>query len=353
MKIIRKITEGNNTIQITDDNYSYTYGYYSNNSWVDDDRIILNKHNLGDDLHGKYVLIDLINETEEELQLGDNVFTGYTESIAHGEKFYYLQNKSELMCYNVNTKEINKICDVPAGCHFPHMTADGRYINYAYYTDDAVPMGECYVVDVVEKTVEKAFEKNFDKPFIEANHMMVCPTDKDKIFFAHEGDTFYISNRLWLYEKGKGLRCIAKQRLGENGYLIDCFGHECWAADGKGLYFVKYNCSPEPPKGICYVDLEGNQQNAIYGKYPYWHVCAAPNGRFLAADCQSGERSIVAVIDTKTDKEIKIAEVGFAPPHPSHPHPSFSPNTKTIAYHDLVDEKLTVCFVKVDDIIKK
>ena len=353
MKIIKEIIEGYPTIRVTDDEYSYTYCYYSNNSWVDDNRIILNKHIKGRDVDGKYVLIDLEKETEEELDLGDSLSCSYTESVVYGEKFYYVKNKTEFMCYNVDTKEIKKICDVLEGCHFPHMTADGKYVNFAYYGEEDKELGKCFVVDIQKGTCEKVFEKKFNKPFVHANHMMICPTDKDKVFFAHEGDTFYISNRLWLYEKDKGLRSIAKQRLGENGYLIDCFGHESWAADGKGLYFVKYDCSPEPPKGICYVDLEGNQRNAIYGKYPYWHVCAAPDGRLLAADCQSGERSIVAVIDTKTGDEIKIAEVGFAAQHPAHPHPSFSPNAKTIAYHDLLDDKLTVCFANIKDIIEE
>ncbi len=349
MKILKEIIEGYPTVRITDDKYCYTYGYYSNNSWVDDDRIILNRHLKGEDAKGQYVLIDLENETEEILPIGDNIFTVYTESVVHNDRFYYIKNKTELMCYNVNTREIEKICDVLDGFHFPHITADGKYINFAYYTPEG--MGECYVVDVENKTCEKVFEKIFNKPFITANHMMICPTDKDKIFFAHEGDTFYISNRLWLYEKERGLHCVAKQNLDENGNLADCFGHECWAADGKGLYFVKYNCSPKGPSGISYVDLEGNQQNAIYGKYPYWHVSCAPDGRLLGADCMSGEKSFVCVIDTKTNDEIIIAKVGFNWNHPNHPHPSFSPNTKKIAYHELCGDKLTVCFAEVKDIV--
>lgn len=350
MNIIKEMVEGYPTIRVTDDEYSYTYGYYSNNSWVDDNRIILNRHLWGKDSEGQYVLIDLENETEEVLELGNNIFTLYTESVVHKEKFYYIKNKTELMCYDVNLKSSEKICDVLDGFHFPHITADGKYINFAYYTKDG--MGECYVVDVENKTYKKAFEKIFNKPFITANHMMICPTDKDKIFFAHEGDTFYISNRLWVYEKGKGMRCVAKQRLDENGNIADCFGHECWSADGNGLYFVKYDCSPLGPMGISYTDLDGNTNVGLFGKYPYWHVSCAKNGRFLAADCMSGEKSFVCVIDTKTNEEILIAKVGYNWSHPNHPHPNFSPNTKRIAYHDLLDERLTVCFTNVKNIVE-
>ena len=71
---------------------------------------------------------------------------------------------------------------------------------------------------------------------------MICPTDKDLFFFAHEGNTEYISNRLWLYDhKSKTMRNIAKQSLNENGDISECYGHEAWSHNGEGLYFVKYD----------------------------------------------------------------------------------------------------------------
>ena len=155
-----------------------------------------------------------------------------------------------------------------------------------------------------------------------------------------------------MYETGKGMKCIAKQYLDSEQNLGDCFGHECWTHDGQGLYFVKYSCSPAGPKGICYVNADGTgQKNAIYGKHPYWHVCASSGGRFLAADTQSGEKSWVCLIDTETGNEIVVAKAGFAAQHPAHPHPCFNPDSTRICYHDLTGDRLTVCFAEITGII--
>ena len=181
------------------------------------------------------------------------------------------------------------------------------------------------------------FTKKFAPPFTVSNHMMLSPTDPDTIFFSHEGVTFYVSNRLWIAKLGEEPRNIAKQKLNADGDLGDCFGHECWAADGKGLYFVKYPCSPEPPRGLCYVDLATNEVKMLFSKFPYWHVSADNGGRYLAADTQSGDRSWVCLADMKTGEEIQLADCRINWVHPCHPHPHFNTNDTKLAFHELVD----------------
>ena len=183
--------------------------------------------------------------------------------------------------------------------------------------------------------------------------MMINPFDPEQVFFAHEGNTFYVSNRLWLFDTQSGMHCIAKQRLDEEGNLGDCFGHECWAADGQGLYFVKYACSPLPPRGICYVSITGEQTDVLYGKYPYWHVSAAPNGRHLAADTQSGTFSGVCLIDTETGRECMPIQARTTWSHPCHPHPSFSPDSRTVGFQDLDSERITLCFMDLETALNK
>ena len=85
MKIIKEIIEGYPTARVTDDKYSYTYDYYSNNSWVDDDRIILKRYIKGKENEVEYVLVDIKNETEEVLKLGDDLLYQYTDPVTYGE----------------------------------------------------------------------------------------------------------------------------------------------------------------------------------------------------------------------------------------------------------------------------
>ena len=62
---------------------------------------------------------------------------------------------------------------------------------------------------------------------------------------ADDGNSHYVTNRLeCCADIGKQTdKNIAKQDMDENGCLTECFGHEIWAPDGKGLYFVKYSDS--------------------------------------------------------------------------------------------------------------
>jgi hypothetical protein len=262
----------------------------------------------------------------------------------------------------IDTLETKKICHLDGGGFGTmHMTNDGKYISIE-------TGGRTFLVDLESGNTEYVISKKFAPPFWESDHYIVCPTDKNKMFFAHEGDTRYVSNRLWLYEHGKGMRCIAKQRLDEDGNLGDCFGHESWAPDGKGLWFVKYRDSTIFPKGISYVDLEGNQQNAIYGKYPYWHASCSADGRYLAADAITGDyngprfssftdeqMALVCecdccIVNLKTGEERSVIKALTFLEYPDHPHPSFSTNAKWMVYHDVVDGRVTLGFVKLEDI---
>ena len=185
----------------------------------------------------------------------------------------------------------------------------------------------------------------FEKPFNVANHLMISPTDKDILFFAHEGSTFYVSNRLWIYDAKTGSeRNIAKQRLDRDGNVGDCFGHEMWAPDGNGLYFVKYPCSPIKPCGICYVDVKSGKYELLYSKHKYWHVGVSSDGKFLTADTQyAPHRSEVVVIDREKGREFVVDIPYITGIHPCHPHPQLSPDNNRVVYTALDKEDGRTC----------
>lgn len=354
MKILKENYNGNPYITITDDEYEYTFLYYSTNKWVDESKIVLVKGKNDADkvpFHDSYlsdiVLVDIENETEELL------VKGAFRCIVHENQLYYVLPEG-LYHMDISTKETELLYS-DDNIIFPHITADGRYINWQANPDKDCKKYHCFIFDTETKECFKAFEKSFEAPHPEADHMMLCPTDPDKIFFAHEGCTFYISNRLWLWDKEKGMHCMAKQRLTDDGDLGDCFGHECWAADGKGLYFVKYPCSPTPPTGICYVDTDFKQTDVLYGKYRYWHVCASPNGRYLASDTfavnvPEAPDTEVCIIDMKTGKEQCVAIAGTTWNHPAHPHPCFSPETTRLCFNNYKSGKVCVSIMNIEDI---
>ena len=339
-------TNKNDYMRIFESGYSYTCGYYSQNCWVDDDRLVLARtlvQNENEPIGGiELVLVDLTAKTEKILVQKKGI-----QHIAHivfKDTLYYVEDDMILCSVNVDTlerKEIYKSKEEPIG--FLHITADGRYLNWFHESKDIGRISKCWRFDLKTGNAVKMLEKGFLPPFNIANHFMICPTNPDIMFFAHEGDTTYISNRLWIYEKGKEPYNLAKQRLDDNGNLIDCFGHESWAHDGKGLYFVKYGCSPEPPCGIGYVDLKTRSVEILYTKNNYWHVCAAPNGKYLAADVipnsvneDGTENSCVCLINMEKNTEEVLANVKSHSHHPGHPHPQFNPSGTRICFHDAV-----------------
>ena len=186
-------------LQISDPEYHYTFGYYSNNSWVDDHRIVISRFKSPDPTKPSetipksesLVLVDLKTMTEKVLE-----GTGSRNFVVHGTKLYYIMDKSVLYCMDVDSGETREICRGKR-MEFPHMTADGKFLNWHQLGNEEEP-DTCIRVNVETGETVKVFEKRFAPPFITANHMMLCPTDPDLVFFSHEGNTFYVSNRLWL-----------------------------------------------------------------------------------------------------------------------------------------------------------
>ena len=346
--------------RIVDDNYDYSFGYYTMNEWVDKTKLVLarNPAEKNKDFSGssELVLIDIEKQTENVICTAEEYGTAAEYFIVYGTKVYYTAQDNGLYCKDVITGE-KKLLHKEKRVALPHMTADGKFINVSLYPEDTEDANySCLVINLETGEKEKVFEIKFEAPFPCANHMMLCPTDSNKVFFAHEGDTRYISNRLWLWERGKGLRNLAKQKLDENGNLGDCFGHECWAPDGKGMYYVKYPCSPVLPTGLCYVSLDGEQTEVMYDKYLYWHVCASPDGKYLASDTTGREEgdpefSRVCLINLETGEEKELLKAYITWRHPCHPHPKFSPDTKFLMYNELYNDKICVNLVDLDDVI--
>lgn len=354
MTITREITNGIPLTRIADETYHYSFGYYTTNNWLDEHRLVLcrNSHLAHSDraffATCDVVLIDMAAETETVL------LTNATVMMVFGSKVYAVRRDDDmhtLVCLDTADNSLTTLHrDVSLGD--ATLTADGRYYVYTPNEEPAA----CKRLDIQTGEVVELFRKGFERPFHVADHFMVNPHNPDQVFFAHEGDTFYVSNRLWMYEKDKGLHCIAKQRLDEEGNLGDCFGHECWSHDGSGLWFVKYPCSPLPPRGLCFVGVDGTQTDVVYGAYPYWHVSCAPNNRYLAADTQGPGYSSVVLVDKETGKEAEAYRAGFVWAHPAHPHPSFSPSSEQLIFHDLVggpEGQLTLGIVRVEDVLNQ
>lgn len=342
-------------IQIKDDNYHYTHGYYTDNVWIDNDSFIASRsiyQNI-DRKEREQVIVNLKEGKIEPL----NELKGCIAYIVK-DGIVYFATAGQVKAFNTADKSLRIICENPyysieydkpdksiriekGFLHQLSITNNGKYLS-GFSADEGKPT-KFYVINIQSGEMDLVLEKAFEKPFDVTNHGMICPEDENLLFFAHEGITFYVSNRLWLYDiKQKTARNIAKQKLDADGNLGDCFGHEMWAPDGKGLYFVKYICSPVPPKGICYVDTETGKVDLLYSGFKYWHVGVSPDGRYLVSDTQAAiNRSEVILIDREDNTETLIDTARIYGQHPCHPHPQISRDNSKIIYTALDDKGRT------------
>ena len=154
-------------------------------------------------------------------------------------KFIFYSTGLELKRINIENKAVDILCRVPL-LRNPCITADGKYIPMFAYNGRKNEFGriirfvEMFRYSINEGKLVKVFEKAFKEPFWNAGHVMISPTDCNKLFYCHEGNSHYVTNRLWMYDIGKQTdKNIAKQYMYENGCLTECFGHEIWAPAGK------------------------------------------------------------------------------------------------------------------------
>jgi Tol biopolymer transport system component len=328
MKIQEFITVGG-------DGYFYTCGYFTANKWIGGSSVALARSR--DKEIGKDSELLIFNYKSGDMKVVTDNLNSWLDYAVFESKVYCLCG-TNICVYDNETGSIEIIYDfgaLPLGS--PHLTADGKYMSlFSYAPEEGM---QAYRFDIKARQLEHIFSHSFAEPRPIANHLMISPTDKNVFFFAHEGDTRFVSDRLWIYDaKSRKARNIAEQRTDKSGFLADCFGHEMWSHDGGGLYFVKYTLSRSEPKGICYVSLDSGIHSVLYSKFAYWHVSISNDGTFIAADT-SDEPGIcsVVLIDTDSKEETVIERISSRKTHPNHPHPSVSPDNCALMYNFKTD----------------
>ena len=336
---------------VTDDKYQYTPGYFTARKWTKNGDIVLTR--FTDQETYEKGLSDLVYYSVSKrcvtrVLCNDARGSNY---VVYDDMVYYC-TKNEIKSINLETEEvkvIHKFEDV-IFC-LPHITGDGKLLTLES-TEKSRKDGKAafLCVNIETNEAEIMFTKGFLPPFDRADHCMPCPTNSDIIFFAHEGTTQYITNRLWAYDrKTDKMRNIVKQEMTEDGDLGEYFGHEMWAPDGKGLYYVKYPQSPIKPTGLSYVDLETGKKEVLFSEYAYWHVSTSLDGKYLMADTMRGvydgtDLSEVVLADLTNKTEEIIDVVHSTGKHPCHPHPSLSPDSKVAAYTAFENGKIVAKF---------
>ena len=334
---------------IGDAKFNYHAGYFTYNKWFDNSRLVLAKWDSDGGAPHTHVLHDI--ETGEERVLCE----GAGFPVVNGGRFYFTKGPS-LFVGDIDTGVAQEVWRSEDGfpLSYAHVTNDGRYVGLRM-RPPADETAVLLVCDTHTGNCREIGRKRFREPFPTADHVMICPADPNLMFFAHEGRTEYISNRLWVADGRTGAaRCIAKQSLTPDGDLADCFGHEMWAPDGRGMYFVKYPVSLTQPKGICYVDYATGEITLVASGFRYWHVGVSADGKKLVADTHPDWDTLspeddceVVCVDLERGTETMVTRAASTWKHPCHPHPQFSPDADQICFTTLGEHgKVCVGIVK-------
>lgn len=337
-------------VRFIENESEYSSGYYTTNKWVDSHRLVLAKSkSFSAHETNSLVLFDVRSWQEETIVSEVESWDSYL--VREGKIVYTHHNI--LLETDIETRETAELyrSEREEQIQSPHMTNDGEYISFYQTIEDITYFWRYGRRD---RACVLICKKSFAHPFYYANHGMICPADPELMFFAHEGDTAYITNRLWTGRRDGEVKNIAPQHLDGNGELQDCCGHEMWAPDGSGLYFVKYPCSPNPEKGICFVGKDDKQVRTLYSDFRYWHVGVTEDGRYLLADTQTGgDYSEVVVIDQKNGRQVCVAKASITWIHPCHPHPQMNPAHNIVCFTGLNKEgKTSAAFVDFDGVEK-
>ncbi|MBQ4573919.1 MAG: hypothetical protein IJA85_01855 [Clostridia bacterium] len=338
------VSETESVIEVTDGITPYlniistnghlAYGYYNKNYFVDS-YIFVGCEGA------RLVAADLNEKVVYNLGISCGGISTY---LVYGEKIYYSGgDQRTLSVFDIRTgvNEVVYTFDYTVG-GFIEVTNDGRYISLTTYAcPEADGMYRATIFDMEKREIVDIFDYLFEGENPVANHHMICPTDHTKLFFAHEGDTTKVPDRLWMYEIGKEPYCIVDQqtKVLKNGKVnvVDCCGHEAWSYDGKGLWYVKYGVSPRGPKGICYIDLSSSDKSVDvkFSSYAYWHTSCSPDGKYVAGDTQEVGPSKVVLINLATGEEnVLLDNVLWIPGTGLDPHPGFSRNSEMYMFEN-------------------
>nr|WP_040948932.1 hypothetical protein [Gorillibacterium massiliense] len=291
------------------------------------------------------VAADLDRQTERCMIASFDLETGASVPIINDVNYFlYLVSPDDRLIYAEGARLLTidlrsgrsaLLAEQPDGFAFLgplSISGDGRTLGVYWSEDGRYAIGKA---DAESGEVRAVIRPDFAEPYPMANHAMVNPVHPRQLFYAHEGSTDRIPDRIWSVdtETGEAFNLYRQKRLasGEHGEYV---GHEVWSYCGEWLIFVQYPSSPMTPRGVCRVSRHGGEAEWVNGDYRYWHVCPSPDGRYAVADTllDPGLGSEIVLIDLHARTSRLLCHIHKWPHHPGHPHPSFSPDSRKISF---------------------
>ncbi|RXA97692.1 MULTISPECIES: oligogalacturonate lyase family protein [Yersinia] len=176
-------------------------------------------------------------------------------------------------------------------------------------------------------------------------HPIYRPYDDNTVAFCHEGPLDRVDTRMWLMnEDGSHIRKVKQPTPGES------YTHEFWVPDGSAMMYVTY-VKDSPVRYLCRVNPDSGLDEKIVAMPPCSHVMSNDNGQLAVGDGSGKPIDIVDndnygdatdpylyLFDLKNKQTHRIAKhssswaVLDGDRQVTHPHPSFTPDEKSVLF---------------------
>jgi len=252
----------------------------------------------------------------------------------HSNSVYYFHH-GVLQATDVETLKTREICRVPersgAPAGIPSESADGTLVAFQTQTADG-QYGLVYGELATGKV--ECFFRWHRRP----GHVQCSPVEPALVMFCDESRSDgAVKQRMWLIRTdGTGLHPPHLQQPGE---LIT---HESWLGFTGDILYCYW------PVSLRRVSADGSGDREV-ARLNAWHAAASPDGAFAVADTNWPDRGL-QLVDVASGKVVTLCASGDCADAPTkvHPHPSFSPDGRRIAFASCRGGRSQVCVVEED-----
>lgn len=338
-----------------------THAYFTSPSFDRQGRLLASM-----EIEGKVQLcrVDLHRGTCHQLTDLDGLLFQNFCVIPERNRAVISRNGREIVLIDTETGANRVVFTAPDGFRTGLPTADnsGRYLAFA--VEETIP--QFTRSTVIYSAMEELFfsrprclicRLDLDTDALEVvwgeqlwiSHVLIHPTDPDTIVFCHEGG-YLADSRLWVVSARKShkkqARCLFPET--HNHFLV----HEFFCPDG----VLGVQCShwpedhvempwgdPRSRHGVMFLDMDGK----IVAEYSHvadrsMHVQATPDRSCLVSDTlsmawdQPNDDQYLSLLRPDAGKILRpepLCHHGSSwKTQASHPHPSFSPDAKHVAF---------------------
>jgi len=302
--------------------------YQTHPSWISDgSRLVFHSNRTG-----RNEVFALEESTGEIIQITDGdagpfVISRYDDSLylvrdglVMRVNLKALLNDSKLGSLKSASAYRRQVGALPKGCRLSGSFTEDASGKTLYF--GLVDSKDKYSIQKLDLATSR-FSKVIDVDF-KVGHCQAHPTKTGIISYCHEtgGDA---DQRMWLTNSdGTVNRPFYQETYGE------WVTHEVWWTADRMLFVIwpKNEQMKQKPYGIASVSLK-DFSDQIHDRFPYWHACGTPDGRYAIGDAFDGK---LFLVDIRSGKRTLLTQGHRPHGANNHPHPSISPDGKPVLF---------------------